>query len=169
MEKTEDRELLFSAFDHLAIVVKDPGKAIDILSSLGIKPEPLPTARPLRETTLYGQIVDWMGKVKLTKVYMGQVGLEIIQPLEGDITTPYGEFLERTGGGIHHFCFLVKNLENAVEAMIERGARVISTSRDLSRNLLTPHAYYLGIDELPGIFIELLAEDHPTFPPKHAP
>jgi methylmalonyl-CoA/ethylmalonyl-CoA epimerase len=156
--------MLFSGFDHLAIVVKDLGKAIDIMSAIGIYPEPEPTSTRMRETTMYGQVVDFTGKVKLKKMYMGRVGLEIFQPLEGDTTTPYGEFLNKTGGGIHHYCFIVKDLDKAVDAMVKKGARVISTCRELSRS--APHAYYLEIDALPGIFIELLSEDHPTFPAK---
>ena len=166
MDRTGDLEMLFSGFDHLAVVVKDLGKAIDIMSAIGIYPEPESSKRP-RETTMHGQVVDFTGKVKITKMYMGQIGLEIFQPLEGDTTTPYGEFLNKTGGGIHHYCFIVKDLEKAVDAMVKKGARVISTCRELSRS--TPHAYYLEIGALPGIFIELLPEDHPTFPPKHAP
>jgi methylmalonyl-CoA/ethylmalonyl-CoA epimerase len=156
-------EILLGRVYHIAIVVKDMDKAIDIMSAIGIHPEP-PSSRAPRETTMHGQVVDFTGKVKLTKMYMGNVGLEIFQPLSGDTETPYGQFLEKTGGGIHHYCFIVKNLEKAVEEMVKKGARVISTCRELSRS--TPHAYYLQIEALPGIFIELLPEDHPTFPVK---
>jgi methylmalonyl-CoA/ethylmalonyl-CoA epimerase len=163
MEQTEDGRPLFSGFDHVAIVVNDVDKAVSIMSAIGIYPEP-ESAKAPRETTMYGQVIDFAGKVKIRKMYMGQVGLEILQPLEGDTTTPYGEFLQKTGGGIHHYCLIVKDLERAVDEMVKKGARVMSTCRELSRS--APHAYYLEIEALPGILIELLPEDHPTFPVK---
>jgi len=48
-----------------------------------------------------------------------------------ELVTPYGEesplekFLQERGEGIHHFCFEVKDIENAVEKLKERGIQFV--------------------------------------------
>ena len=49
-------------------------------------------------------------KIRQAFVQVGPLELEFIQPIEGD-RNAYREFLDRTGGGIHHLLFEVPDIE----------------------------------------------------------
>ncbi len=55
---------------------------------------------------------------------IGDTRIELVEPL--DRGGALGRFLERTGGGgLHHVCFEVEDLEAALAALKARGARLI--------------------------------------------
>jgi hypothetical protein len=51
--------------------------------------------------------------------YAGDVQLELIQPVTGE--SIYTEFLSRTGGGLHHLCFEVNDLEESLRTAAAQG------------------------------------------------
>ena len=106
---------------QVGVVVKDVGKAVERLGELGIGPfnkMPLPPEREeyFREKRMYAEF-DIRG------TQMGNVQLELIQPLEGD--SPHKEFLETKGEGIQHVMYQVDNLEKTVKELIDKGVEVL--------------------------------------------
>ncbi|MFC1532112.1 VOC family protein [Thermodesulfobacteriota bacterium] len=133
---------------HIALVVSDMDKAIGFLSSLGAEFSPPKPFGNKHKTTLRGETVEW--KVDICHGKIGKIGLELFQPTgEG---TPYKEFLDRTGGGIHHISFDdIDDLENERANMETGGARVISSASSKTEYV----AHYLEADALPGVIIEI--------------
>ena len=116
----------FSRLVQAGIVVRDANKAVERLSSLGMgtfvgKPEP-PWVKPVssfRDKPFLGSTKPPLGSV------MGGVELELIQPLEGE--SPWQEFLDKHGEGIHHIAFKVDDLDKEVDKFTKRGLSVLIT------------------------------------------
>ena len=95
-------------------------------------------------------------KGKITKSYvktcyfpMGQVDLELIQPVGDEIAA--AEFLKKNKGpGIQHISFMVDNLEDACKYIESKGLNVVQIT-DFSSGL----AAFVNIPEI-GADIELL-------------
>ncbi|MGW6729646.1 VOC family protein [Nocardia sp. NPDC055029] len=56
--------------------------------------------------------------------YIGDMQLEIVAPISGDDNL-YEEFLRTSGPGIHHVCFEVDNVEEAVKSATARGLEAL--------------------------------------------
>jgi methylmalonyl-CoA/ethylmalonyl-CoA epimerase len=114
---------------HVGVVVRDLDKTVKRLESLGIgpfKPLPLPPlegGKPL----FRGKPIDPEEYHKLLIADIGGVGLEIIEPVKG--ASPYQEFLDTKGEGIHHLTFAVDDLDREVAKFTERGVNVILKGR----------------------------------------
>ncbi|HEX6007185.1 MAG TPA: VOC family protein, partial [Burkholderiales bacterium] len=62
--------------------------------------------------------------VRLDYVELGNAKIELMEPSRPD--SPVAKFLERNpGGGIHHFCLTVENVDAAAQAMRQKSARVL--------------------------------------------
>lgn len=55
---------------------------------------------------------------------VGPLELELIEPLERE-QNDYRQFLDRTGGGIHHVLFEITDLDSATERLERRGVKVL--------------------------------------------
>jgi catechol 2,3-dioxygenase-like lactoylglutathione lyase family enzyme len=78
----------------------------------------LPGIRFAPDTCEYrGAPADFTCDVSLS--YAGDVQLELIRPVTGE--SIYSEFLERTGGGLHHLCFEVDDLDEALRSAEAQG------------------------------------------------
>jgi len=51
------------------------------------------------------------------------VSIELLEPTSADSTVK--KFLDKRGGGIHHICFRVKNIEKVLENLKSEGMRLI--------------------------------------------
>ena len=133
---------------HIAMVVPDLDKAIRFLSSLGAEFSSPKSYGNRHKTTFRGETVEW--KVDICHGKIGEIGVELFQPTgEG---TPYKEFLDKTGGGIHHISFDdIDDLEKERANMEAGGARVISSASSKTGYV----AHYLETDALPGVTIEI--------------
>jgi methylmalonyl-CoA/ethylmalonyl-CoA epimerase len=98
--------------DHIAIAVRSVDAAADKLSGL------LGYTRTTEKVTNTRQRVNvlFLGKP-------GSLPIKLIEPSDAD--SPLSEFV-RKGGGLHHVCFKVPDVENACAELSARGARVIS-------------------------------------------
>lgn len=70
-------------------------------------------------------VVDEIQKVKVAFVETGwdkNLTIELIQPISKD--SPVNKFLEK-GGGIHHFCFEVDDIHEAVQEFRNKGALIL--------------------------------------------
>lgn len=56
----------------------------------------------------------------------GGTAVELLEPLSDE--SPISKFLEKRGEGIHHICFLVDDIEAALERLRKEGVRLIDES-----------------------------------------
>ena len=125
MENTP-ANFVFSDLDHVAIVVRDMDKALKRLKSLGIGPfKEVIVPRKIETALFHGQ--PFRAKVN-NGLYakLGDIALEVIQPTED--ASPWKEFLDERGEGIHHISFYVDNdviLDKKVAKLTKQGCSVI--------------------------------------------
>jgi methylmalonyl-CoA/ethylmalonyl-CoA epimerase len=100
--------------DHIGIAVESIESGLEVYSEcLGFE---------LREVvTLPDQ------RVKIAIITLGDVEVELIEPLGDD--TPVGRFLKQRGGGIHHLCFSVPQIEKATRDLQKKGLRLTAPPR----------------------------------------
>ena len=141
---------LFSRFDHIGVVVRNIDKAIKHYQSLGIGPF-VPVTTAVAEKKVYGKDTEKYG-VELRMARMGQIGIELIQPISGYSTAQ--EFLDKKGEGINHICFAVDDIEKEAARMLDKGFRIISRIkfRDGGGNA------YFDTGAVGGVLIELLQQ-----------
>lgn len=97
---------MFEAFDHVAIVVKDTEDALKFYrDKLGL---------PL----LFSEVMADQN-VRLTHLDLGGGHLQLVEPLTPE--HPLSEHLRKHGEGLHHLCFRVKNVPEAIESLPEHG------------------------------------------------
>jgi catechol 2,3-dioxygenase-like lactoylglutathione lyase family enzyme len=106
---------------QVGVVVRNVDKAIERLSSLGIGPFESRLLPPDREEWYRGKPMKAEFKISMAKV--GDVDLELIQPLSGD--SPHKEFLETKGEGIQHVMFAVDDFDKEVARLTKKGASVL--------------------------------------------
>ncbi|HJX69823.1 MAG TPA: VOC family protein, partial [Dehalococcoidia bacterium] len=125
MEKISTEKLPFSRVDQIGVIVRDMDKAVEYYQSLGIGPfESMGIAHT--ERRVYGKVVtDVKNVVRVAR--MGQVQLELVQPAEGK--SIQREFLDRHGEGINHLGFFVDDVDKEMAKMIQRGFKVIASTR----------------------------------------
>ena len=88
-------------------------------------------------------------RMRIGKTMMGGLQLELIQSLEGK--TPYAEFLEKWGEGIHHLGFYVNNLDERVAAFKKLGVGILMSGERVGAKFV-----YMDTEPLLGIIIELI-------------
>ena len=113
---------------HMAIVVRDMDKTISYYQSLGMGP--FVTAPPIKITkrTDRGKTITSGGsKIKEVIGNMGMVRLQLIQPIEGK--SIFQEFLDTKGEGVHHYAFLVDDIEKEEAKFVNKGFEILSSVR----------------------------------------
>ena len=73
--------------------------------------------------TYRGAPADFVAHISMA--YVGEMQLELIQPVTG--TSIYSEFLEATGGGLHHLCWEVEDLDAALATAAAAGMAAVQT------------------------------------------
>jgi methylmalonyl-CoA/ethylmalonyl-CoA epimerase len=56
----------------------------------------------------------------------GGTAVELLEPLSDN--SPISNFLEKRGEGIHHICFIVDNIQSALNRLKEQGVQLIDES-----------------------------------------
>jgi methylmalonyl-CoA/ethylmalonyl-CoA epimerase len=88
--------------------------------------------------------------------------VELMQPFGEQ--SPIGKFLERNpGGGIHHLCFEVNDIEDAAATLVKGGARILGDGRPKTGAHGLP-VLFLHPKDFDGTLIEL-EEVKPEFEP----
>jgi methylmalonyl-CoA/ethylmalonyl-CoA epimerase len=95
--------------DHLGVAVASIDEALGIYRALGL-------AETKREE-VPGQ------KVVAAFLPVGESRIELLEPTADD--SPVAKFLARRGGGIHHVCFSVEDIDAALEDLSRKGFRLI--------------------------------------------
>lgn len=96
--------------EHIGIAVKDLRKAIDYYEKiLGVNCYAVEEVKDQKVRTAFFKV--------------GQTKIELLESIghEG----PVGKFIEKKGEGIHHLAFAVKNIEQALEEVENKGVRLI--------------------------------------------
>ena len=111
----------FSKLIQVGLVVRDMDKTIERLTSLGIGPFEPKILPPERKEWFRDKPLD--ANLKLTAAKMGDVELELVQPVEGE--SPHKEFLDSKGEGIQHIAFAVSDVEKEVAKLTKKGVSVL--------------------------------------------
>jgi methylmalonyl-CoA/ethylmalonyl-CoA epimerase len=94
-------------------------------------------------------------KVAFLDVTAGAPSIELVQPLSDD--SPVQRFLVKSGGGLHHVCFEVTDLEQQMQAMQARHCLKIRSPKPAVAFGGRRIAWMLTREHL---LIELLESDH---------
>jgi methylmalonyl-CoA/ethylmalonyl-CoA epimerase len=139
----------FTRLAHIGLVVRDMDKAIARLTALGIGPFTPRILPPDAQETYRGKPFVPSQRVKIQITHVGNIELELIQPINGD--SPHQEFLDKKGEGIQHLGFMVDNLQDDVKRLTDQGSEVLLTSQFKGGGGVT----YLDLD-VAGLIVELV-------------
>jgi methylmalonyl-CoA/ethylmalonyl-CoA epimerase len=111
---------------QIGIVVPDRDQATNALTSLfGIGPFRLVEWPDRAESKYYYRGVEEHIRIRQAFVQLGDVEVELIQPLEG--RSGYKDFLDETGGGIHHILFEVSDIDPVLQELAKSGVTVLQS------------------------------------------
>jgi methylmalonyl-CoA/ethylmalonyl-CoA epimerase len=138
----------FNNCTQIGVVVRDLEETIARLLAYGIGPfhTKMPPANAQEE--FRGQPFTAQGRVLIKAVQLGNIELELIQPLAGD--SPHLEFLKERGEGLHHLAFSVDNLNQTANELKEQGATPMLTAK-FNGN---PAVAYMDLNAA-GIIVEM--------------
>lgn len=99
---------LFRRLDHIAIVVRSTEDALAFYrDTMGLP-------------VLLSEEIE-TGKVRLTHLDMGNLHLQLVEPLTED--HPLINYLNENGEGLHHLCFETDNVQSTFEHLGNRGLK----------------------------------------------
>jgi methylmalonyl-CoA/ethylmalonyl-CoA epimerase len=135
---------------QIGLIVRDIERSIESYCRvLGLpRPDVIITDGPeIAHTRHRGNPTD--ARARLAFFNMGQLNLELIEPIGGPST--WQEFLDEKGEGVHHIAFFVKDTEQAVISLEENGIGVIQQGDYTGGR-------YTYVDSAPalGVILELL-------------
>jgi methylmalonyl-CoA/ethylmalonyl-CoA epimerase len=84
----------------------------------------LPTYQALGLTETHREEVASQ-KVRTAFLPVGTSSIELLEPTSED--SPVAKFLAKRGGGVHHICFAVDDIDAALRDLAARGFRLIHT------------------------------------------
>ena len=109
---------------QIGIVVADLDRTTKLLTSLfGFGPFRFVEWPDRPESKYYYRGAEERIRIKQAFVQLGEVEVEIIQPLEGH--NDYQDFLDETGGGIHHLLFEVPDIDPVIQELAKSGVTVL--------------------------------------------
>jgi methylmalonyl-CoA/ethylmalonyl-CoA epimerase len=136
---------------QIGIVVADRDRTAGFLTSLfGIGPFRLVEWPDRPESKYYYRGAEEHIRLKQAFVQLGDVEVELIQPLEGH--NGYQDFLDQTGGGIHHVLFEVPDIDPVIQELAKSGVTVLQSGTGIR-----PGTRWALMDtqKLLGFFVEL--------------
>ncbi len=137
---------------QVAIVVRDieaSSRAYADLLGLPV-PEVIVTSPGLEVNETYcGKPTD--ARAKLAFFQLGQVQLELIEPMGGDST--WQQALDEKGEGFHHIAFWVEGMQKSVDFLKSRDISMVQRG-DMNGG---QYAYFDAVQQL-GVTLELLEE-----------
>jgi methylmalonyl-CoA/ethylmalonyl-CoA epimerase len=135
---------------QVGLIVRDIVRSAAVYSRVfGVdQPDIITTDEPeIAKTTYRGKPTS--ARAKLAFFDMGQVTLELIEPIGGPST--WQEFLDENGEGVHHIAFQIKGTEEVVAYLEGQGIGVIQQGHYTG-------GMYTYTDSTPalGVVLELL-------------
>lgn len=111
---------------QIGIVVADRKRTTELLSSLfGIGPFRFVEWPDRPEAKYYYRGAEERIRISQAFVQLGDVEVELIQPVEG--RNGYQDFLDETGGGIHHVLFEVSDIDPVLRELEKAGVTVLQS------------------------------------------
>jgi len=135
---------------QVGLIVRDIERSIETYSRVFGMPEPeivVTDGSEIAHTRFRGEPTD--ARAKLAFFEMGQVSLELIEPIGGPST--WQEFLDEKGEGVHHIAFIVEDTDEVVRFMEREGVGMVQQG-DYTGGRYT----YLGSASVLGVVLELL-------------
>ena len=111
---------------HAGVVVKDIEKAVKCLEALQLGPAK-PLSLPPQKGDFFFRGKPIKSQQEVSIVPAGEIELELFQPIRGE--SPWKEFLEKKGEGIHHIAFASDDIDRDVATMQGRGATVVHNGK----------------------------------------
>jgi methylmalonyl-CoA/ethylmalonyl-CoA epimerase len=136
---------------QIGIVVANRDRTAHLLTSLfGMGPFRSVEWPDRAESKYYYRGVPEHIRVKQAFVQLGDVEVELIEPVEGH--SGYHDFLAETGGGIHHVLFEVSDIGPVLEELAKSGIAVLQSGTGIR-----PGTRWALLDtqELLGFLVEL--------------
>jgi methylmalonyl-CoA/ethylmalonyl-CoA epimerase len=96
------------------VVVQDVLEIAEVLRTLGLEALTKPEPDPVQKVT-----ACFMGKEGPEEVH-----IELLEPTED--RSPIAKFLGKKGGGLHHLCFEVDDIDAATRDLEQKGFKVVS-------------------------------------------
>ncbi len=135
---------------QVGLVVRDIEKSVEQFSQIFGMEKP-----PISITAEYDKAqTSYMGKpteaqAKLAFFHMGQVSIELIEPIGGPST--WQAFLDAKGEGVHHIAFRVKGTDDVTAILGQQGIKI-------EQHGLYTGGQYTYLDSSPqlGVILELL-------------
>ena len=135
---------------QVGVVVEDIAEVSQAWAELlgvEVPPARLTDGQDISHIRYRGEGTD--ARAKLAFFDLGQVQLELIEPMGGPST--WREFLERNGQGIHHIAFRIQGMDDVIARLEARGVPVVQRGDYTGGR----YAYLDGIRRL-GAILELL-------------
>ena len=136
---------------QIGIVVADRDQTTRLLTSLfGIGPFRLVEWPDRAESKYYYRGAEEHIRIRQAFVQLGDVEVELIQPLEG--RSGYSDFLDQTGGGTHHVLFEVSDIDPVIQELAKSGVTVLQSGTGIR-----PGTRWVLLDtrEMLGFYVEL--------------
>ena len=109
---------------QIGIVVSNRDRTTQLLTTLfGIGPFRLVEWPDRPEAKYYYRGAEEHIRLKQAFVQLGDIEVELIQPVEG--RNAYQDFLDQTGGGIHHVLFEVPDIDPVIQELNKAGITVL--------------------------------------------
>ena len=99
--------------NHIGFVVRNISESAGLFRMLGLREVTKPEADPIQKV-----VACFMATGRDSDAH-----IELIEPAEDH--SPVSNFLKKRGGGLHHICFEVDNLEKTVHDLEEKGFKLV--------------------------------------------
>jgi methylmalonyl-CoA/ethylmalonyl-CoA epimerase len=106
---------------HIGMAVASIGNSLEALSIMGIS-----GSSQLDSDAIQGVKAFFMGFPGIQK----DIYIELVEPSHD--RSPISNFLKKRGDGLHHLCFEVTDIEQAVQTLLESSFRLVSAPVDCS-------------------------------------
>ncbi len=138
---------------QVAIVVHDiEAKAKAWADVLGVPVPEIMTTAPLEQSQLDYQGKPSEARAKLAFFNLGQVALELIEPIDGPST--WRDQLEQHGESLHHIAFNIQGMKEKIAYLNTKGVPLVQTGEYTGGR----YTYVDGTPKL-GAVLELLEND----------
>lgn len=99
--------------DHIGLVVENISEFSEILRDLGLEQMTHTEVEPIQKVS---------GRFVLAGEGQ-EVYIELLEPLGEE--SPIRNFLAKRGGGLHHLCFEVEDIDKAAKQLVEKGFEMV--------------------------------------------
>ncbi len=127
---------------HVGIAVQNLEKATQAYQALGLVVEKVETVAS--------------EQVRVAFLPVGETHIELLEPTTP--TSPVARFLEKRGPGVHHLCFLVDDVGEAMAAAKGSGLVLLSESPRVGAG--GSRVCFIHPKSVGGVLVELWQDDH---------